>query len=148
MLSKNTHLLVNFCRVKIRSVWGQSFPQLAEIYTTLSKIKLDDDGEETDDGILYGRKLTLFYPGLDADQFKNIDKLLKGKYEIQGTTSKGDVYEIAGPQNPMGVKTTYSDGNHQIIFSHKAIEPIKHLGDTPPEEDPRGFAYDLTFTLA
>ena len=148
MLQKNTNLIINICEVQIKSAWGISFPALAPVYTSLSRIRWDSDGGTADGGILYKNKLTLSYPGLDQDQFSELDKFIRGLYEIQVKTEEGERYQLAGDENPMAVEMKFNGGRTDISFSHDAIEPIKYLGNAAEDEEPIGFPYNLTFTLA
>lgn len=149
MLVKNTNLIVNICEVSLQSVWGNTFPNLAAIYTTLSKIRWNSEGKTTANGIIYDNALNLSYPGLNDQQFQDIDNLLRGMYLVRVKTEEGKIYELAGFNCPMAVEVNFNDGKTDIIFSQKAIEPVKFLGnEDAPVEEPGGFPYTLTFTLS
>ena len=148
MLVKNNNLIINICEVQIRSSWGVLFPDLAAIYSSLSKISWSSDSDSTDQGLIYKNKLRLSYPGLNQNQFEDLDKLLKGLFELQVKTDSGEIYELAGSQNPMSVDLAFNNGKSEISFSHRAIEPIKYIGMAGAEQEPLGFPYTLTFTLS
>ena len=148
MLQKNQNLIINICQVQLKSAWGILFPEIAEIYTSLSRISWDSNSTIEDSGVQYKNALKLSYPGLDPDQFADLDKFIKGLYEIVVTTEEGYRFEIAGGENPMAVETKFNDGKTEILFSHTAIEPIKYLGNLIDEQEPIGFPYYLTFNLA
>ena len=147
MLQKNSNLLVNICEVQLQSAWGNVFPAMAQIYTTLSRIRFSSDSSTGDGGLTYNNRLTCSYPGLSADQFADLDKFLRGLYHVRVATDEGERYEIAGEENPMKVETSFNDGRTEITFRHTAIEPVKYLGNTVEEEEPLGFPYNLTFNL-
>ena len=147
MLQKNQNLIINICEVQIKSTWGILFPAVAAIYTSLSKIGWDSNSSTSSAGIEYNNTLKLNYPGLRADQFADLDKFLKGLYEVIVITDEGDRFQVAGEENPMAVGTNFNGGRTEITFSHTAIEPIKYLGNTVDEQEPLGFPYYLTFDL-
>jgi hypothetical protein len=147
--SRNDNLIINICAVTLKSAWGNAFPELAEIFTSLSKIRWQSDHSTTNDGILYKNRLTLSYPGLNKDQFQDLDKFIRGLYEVRVQTEVGEKYQLAGEENPMEVKTSFNGGATEITLSHDAIDPIKYLGNQAEEEaEDIGFPYNLTFTLA
>lgn len=148
MLQKNSNLIINICEVQIKSAWGKTFPALAAVYTSLSRIRWNSDAGTADGGILYKNRLTLSYPGLNKDQFHDLDKFIRGLYEIQVKTEEGERYQLAGEENPMAVEMKFNGGQTEIVFSHDAIEPIKYLGNAVEDQEPYGFPYNLTFTLA
>lgn len=145
MLVKNKNLIINICEVSLQSVWGTTFPNLAAIYTTLSKIRWASEGKRTANGIIYDNQLSLSYPGLNDQQFQDLDKLLRGMYLVRVKTESGKIYELAGYECPMAVEVNFNDGKTDIIFSQGAIEPVKFLGS---EDERGGFPYNLTFTLS
>lgn len=147
MLGKNQNLIINICQVQLKSAWGILFPEVAEIYTSLSQIRWESSSSQTPHGIQYQNNLKLSYPGLKSDQFENLDKFLKGLYEVVVTTEEGDRYQIAWEENPMEVDTKFNGGKTEITFSHTAIEPIRFIGNTIDEQEPLGFPYYLTFDL-
>ena len=147
MLQKNQNLIINICQVQLKSAWGILFPEEGEIYTSLSRISWGSDSSTTAEGIVYNNSLKLSYPGLKPEQFANLDKFLKGLYEVVVTTEEGDRYQLAGEENPLPVETKFNSGKTEITFSQAAIEPIKYLGNTVDEQEPLGFPYYLTFDL-
>jgi len=150
MLStRNSNLIVNICEVQLKSAHGAAFPTLAGIYTSLSKINWSSSTKTTDDGTLYSNKLTLNYPGLDQDQFSELDKFIRGLYQVRVITDTGARYQLAGDENPMEVEINFNGGATEINFSHAAIEPIQYLGNSAEEAAAEiGFPYYLTFNLA
>lgn len=148
MLQKNSQLLVNICEVQLQSAWGNVFPAMAHIYTTLSRIRFSSDSSTGDGGLTYSNRLTCSYPGLSEDQFADLDKFLRGLYHVRVATEEGERYELAGEENPMKVETSFNDGRTEITFKHTAIDPVKYLGTTEEEQEPIGFPYNLTFTLS
>lgn len=146
--TRNSNLIVNICEVQLKSTYGTSFPALAAIYTSLSKIGWNSDHSTTNEGTLYRNRLTLSYPGLNKDQFQDLDKFIRGLYQVRVVNDKGERYELAGDENPMGVDTRFNGGATEISFQNNAIEPIKYLGNQAEEEEEIGFPYYLTFNLA
>lgn len=146
--NRNNNLIINICGVTLKSAFGSSFPALAPIYTTLSKIKWSSDSTTTNEGVLYKNKLSLNYPGLSQQQFNELDTFIRGLYQVQVATQEGDRYQLAGEENPMAVEISFNGGATEISFNHNAIEPIKYLGNTVEEAEPIGFPYNLTFNLA
>lgn len=148
MLIKNNNLIINICEVKIRSTHGAAFPELAAIYSSLSRIGWDSSSSTLDGGSLYKNKLSLTYPGLSSAQFNELDALIRGLYEIQVKTSEGEIYGLAGLDNPMSAEMDFNDGKTKIKFEHSAIEPIQYLGNQSEANPQIGFPYDFTFTLS
>ena len=146
--TRNDNLIINICGVELKSAYGTAFPALAAIYTSLSKIRWSSNPSTTNDGTLYKNRLTLSYPGLNQDQFNDLDKLIKGLYEVRVTTQDGERYQLAGNENPMEAEANFNGGATEINFFHSAIEPIQYLGNTAEEEEEIGFPYYLTFILA
>lgn len=147
MLQKNQNLIINICEVQLKSAWGILFPEVAEIYTSLSQIRWESSSAQTPNGIQYKNDLKLSYPGLKSDQFENLDKFLNGLYEVVVTTEEGERYQVAWEENPMEVDTKFNGGKTEITFSHTAIEPIRYIGNTIDDQEPLGFPYYLTFDL-
>jgi len=148
MLQKNSNLIENICEVQIKSAHGSMFPVVAPIYTSLSQIKWSFKSGTTNEGTLYKNKLEISYPGLNEDQFNELDKFIKGLYEVIVVTALGKKYELAGSNNPMEVEIDFNGGKTGIDFNNVAFEPIKYLGNIIDEAEPLGFPYNLTFTLA
>ena len=147
MLQKNPNLLVNICRVQLKSVHGSLFPALEEIYTSLSKIKWSSDSQKSAAGIQYKNHLVLTYPGLSSDQFKVLDELISGLYEVTVTDDQGDRYRLAGVKNPMEADTRFGGGSTEILLNNTAIETIEYLGSEEAAEND-GFPYTLNFYLS
>lgn len=147
MLAKNDNLIENICEVSLRSVWGSAFPDLAAIYTSLSKIKWTSEPKATAHGILYNNELRLSYPGLNQDQFNELDKLIRGMYLVRVTTEEGSIYELAGDECPMAAEVKFNGGQTDITFSQEAIEPVKYFGNQENPVEELGFPYTLSFTL-
>lgn len=144
--NRNDNLLINICQVQLKSAQGSSFPEFAPIYTSLSKIRWSSNPSTTNDGILYRNKLTLSYPGLNRDQFQELDKFIRGLYQVTVETEEKEKYRLAGEENPMQVDLNFNGGETEINFTHTAIEPIEFI--EAQEEEEIGFPYNLTFTLA
>jgi hypothetical protein len=147
--TRNSKLIINICEVQLKSAHGSTFPALAEIYTSLSKIKWSSSPSTTNDGTLYKNKLSIIYPGLSQTQFLELDKFIRGLYQVRVITNTGERYQLAGDENPMEVEANFNGGATEINFSHSAIEPIQYLGNSAEEAAAEiGFPYYLTFNLA
>ncbi|MUP44882.1 hypothetical protein E0K83_03870 [Gramella sp. BOM4] len=147
MLVKNNNLLEDICEVSLQSVWGKAFPVLAPIYSTLSKIQWNWKDSKTAEGVIYDNELLLSYPGLNQNQFKELDKLLRGMFLVRVRTEHGNIYELAGTECPMEASVKFNGGQTAISFTQQAIEPIKFIGTEADPVEELGFPYTLTFTM-
>lgn len=148
MLAKNTNLINDICEVSLQSVTGTAFPNLAAIYTTLSKIRWRWNDTKTANGILYKNSLELNYPGLSIEQFNELDDLIRGLYQVRVKTETGDLYDIGWADCPMEAEVDFNNGQTKIVFSQDAIEPVKYVGTEADPQEELGFPYTLTFTLS
>ncbi|TQI72260.1 hypothetical protein JM79_3217 [Gramella sp. Hel_I_59] len=148
MLAKNNNTIEDICEVSLKSVWGNTFPDLAAIYTTLSKIQWKSRSRQTPNGSIYDNTLELSYPGLNDKQFKELDDLIRGMYQVRVRTEKDQYYDLAWEDCPMAASISFNNGRTEITFSQKAIEPIKYIGAAADPVEELGFPYTLTFTLS
>lgn len=147
---KNENLILNICRVFIRSVDNVvDIPSLQTVYHTPSRISMSLNGSMTANGALVNKRIGLSYPGLAPDDFQKFNKLSKGMYQVYIELDNGETYEVASTQFPMSCDTSFDIGRgHELVFSSTAPADVRYLGTNESGVLEEMFDYDFDFNLA
>lgn len=154
VLEKNENLVLNICKVWIRSKdLTVDIPQLQKVYHTPSQITFISGNTNTPNGNLVNKTLRLSYPGLSSTDFQKMYQLARGVYQVYCELAKGDVFELASTMFPMSCDTTFDiNRGHELVFSSRSPEEARFLytsdsGNTTPGQEEL-FDYDFDFDLA
>ena len=151
VLEKNDNLILNICKVLIRSTDNVvDIPSLQKVYHTPSQITFGTNTAHTENGNLVDKSLRLSYPGLGATDFLKFDQLTKGAYQVYIELDNGELYEVATSKFPMGCSTGFDiDRGHELIFSSRSPSTMVYKGNSggDPVELEEMFDYDFDFNL-